>query len=170
MLATLVGKPFDEPGWVYEEKYDGIRVLAYKEGKHVSLLSRNDIDRTGNFPEMVAAIAKLRPTSLLLDGEVVVFDRKNVSRFQLLQQSKGEVVYAVFDCLYADGTDLRRNRNQIGAKVSKRSCQPMASFSYPAAYPPTASKPTSCQNNAAMRVCLRKIFLHPTSRGVPGIG
>ena len=58
MLATLVAKPFDEPGWVYEEKYDGIRVLAYKEGKHVSLLSRNDIDRTGDFPEVVAAVAK----------------------------------------------------------------------------------------------------------------
>ena len=37
MLATLVGKAFDEPGWVFEEKYDGIRVLAYKEGKRVSL-------------------------------------------------------------------------------------------------------------------------------------
>jgi len=108
MLATLVAKPFDEPGWVYEEKYDGIRVLAYKEGKHVSLLSRNDIDRTGDFPEVVAAIAKLRRASLLLDGEVVVFDRNNVSRFQLLQQSKGEAFYAVFDCLYAGGTDLRK--------------------------------------------------------------
>jgi bifunctional non-homologous end joining protein LigD len=109
MLATLVAKPFDEPGWVYEEKYDGIRVLAYKEGQHVSLLSRNDIDRTADFPEIVAAIAKLRPASLLLDGEVIVFDRKNVSRFQLLQQGKGEAFYAVFDCLYNDGTDLRRN-------------------------------------------------------------
>jgi bifunctional non-homologous end joining protein LigD len=108
MLATLVAKPFDEPGWVYEEKYDGIRVLAYKEGNHVSLLSRNDIDRTGHFPEVVAAITKLRPTSLLLDGEVVVFDRKKVSRFQLLQQSKGHAFYAVFDCLYDDGRDLRK--------------------------------------------------------------
>jgi hypothetical protein len=90
MLATVVAKPFDEPGWVYEEKYDGIRVLACQEGKQVSLLSRNDIDRTGDFPEVVAAIAKLRLASLLLNGEVVVFDRKNVSRFQLLQQSKGE--------------------------------------------------------------------------------
>ena len=66
MLATLVAKPFDEPGWVYEEKYDGIRVPAYKEGKHVSLLSRNNIDRTEDFPEVVAAIAKLRPATILL--------------------------------------------------------------------------------------------------------
>jgi bifunctional non-homologous end joining protein LigD len=117
MLATLVANPFDKPGWVYEEKYDGIRVLAYKEGKHVSLLSRNDLDRTGNFPEVVAAITKLRPSSLLLDGEVVVFDRKNVSRFQLLQQSKGEAFYAIFDCLYADGTDLRREPLSTRRKI-----------------------------------------------------
>ena len=120
MLATLVAKPFDEPGWVYEEKYDGIRVLAYKEGKHVSLLSRNDIDRTGHFPEVVAAVAKLRPATLLLDGEVVVFDRKKVSRFQLLQQSKGEAFYAVFDCLYADGTDLRREPLSARRKILEK--------------------------------------------------
>jgi bifunctional non-homologous end joining protein LigD len=107
MLATLVGKPFDKSGWVYEEKYDGIRLLAYKEGERVQLISRNDIDRSASYPEVAKAIAKLRPTSLLLDGEVVVFDRKRVSHFQLLQQGKGNRVFAVFDCLYADGEDLR---------------------------------------------------------------
>ncbi len=108
MLATLVAEPFHKPGWVYEEKYDGIRLLAYKEGERVSLYSRNDLDRTASYPEVAAAIAKLRPSSLLLDGEVVVFDRKKVSRFQLLQQSKEKRVYAAFDCLYANGKDFRR--------------------------------------------------------------
>lgn len=108
MLATLVDKPFDKPGWVYEEKYDGIRLLAYKEGERVQLISRNDIDRSASYPEVTEAIAKLRPTSLLLDGELVVFDRKKVSHFQLLQQGKGHRVYATFDCLYFDDEDLRR--------------------------------------------------------------
>lgn len=108
MLATLVREPFDRRGWVYEEKYDGIRILAYKEGKNVRLLTRNDIDRTKSFPEVVNAIRALKPSTLLLDGELVVFDRKNVTRFQLLQQGKGDAVYAVFDCLYRDGKDLRR--------------------------------------------------------------
>jgi bifunctional non-homologous end joining protein LigD len=108
MLATLVPEPFHKPGWVYEEKYDGDRMLAYKEGGRVRLFSRNAKDRTAKFPEIAAAIEKLRPDSLLLDGEIVVFDRKDVSRFQLLQQGNGEPVYAVFDCLYADGKDLRR--------------------------------------------------------------
>lgn len=108
MLATLVEEPFDKPGWVYEEKYDGDRVLAYKEGDRVRLLSRNGKDRTDRFPRIAAAIRKLKPATLLLDGEVIVFDRKNVPRFQLLQQGKGEAVYAVFDCLFREGQDLRR--------------------------------------------------------------
>jgi bifunctional non-homologous end joining protein LigD len=108
MLATLVPQPFDKPGWVYEEKYDGDRILAYKEDDRVQLLSRNGKDKTENFPGIAAAIRLLQPVTLLLDGEVVVFDKKEVSHFQLLQQEKGEPVYAVFDCLFLDGKDLRR--------------------------------------------------------------
>jgi bifunctional non-homologous end joining protein LigD len=107
MLATLVAEPFDEPGWVYEEKYDGDRILAYKQGSRVRLLSRNGKDNTARFARIAAAIASLRPATLILDGEVVVFDRKRISRFQLLQQDQAEAAYAVFDCLFADGKDLR---------------------------------------------------------------
>src|SRR6266849_992178 len=86
MLATLVDKPVNLPGWVYEEKYDGYRLLAYKEGHRVTLLSRNAKDRTSSFAEVAAAVAKLPSRLLLLDGEAVAFDRKGISRFQLLQQ------------------------------------------------------------------------------------
>ncbi len=108
MLATLVAKPFQHPGWIYEEKYDGDRVLAYKEGARVALLSRNGKDHTDRFPKIAGAIEKLRPVTLLLDGEVVVFDSKSISRFELLQRGKGEPTYAVFDCLFVDGEDLRQ--------------------------------------------------------------
>lgn len=108
MLATLVREPFHKLGWVYEEKYDGYRILAYKEGTRVRLFSRNAIDRTERFSAIAAAISALRPTTLLLDGEVSVFDRKGVSRFQLLQNlGTGKSVFAVFDCLYKNGKDLR---------------------------------------------------------------
>jgi len=108
MLATLVREASNRHGWTYEEKYDGVRLLAYKEGTHVRLLTRNDIDRTERFPHIATAIRNLRHANLLLDGEVVVFDRKRVSKFQLLQNGAKDSVFAVFDCLYVEGNDLRQ--------------------------------------------------------------
>lgn len=124
MLATLVRKPFDRPGWVYEEKYDGYRILAYKEGGHVTLLSRNGKDRTQAFHSVAEAIARLKPQTLLLDGEVVAFDRSQVSRFQLLQDGKLAQSYAVFDCLFENGSDLRKaplsvRRAKVEAAIGK---------------------------------------------------
>jgi bifunctional non-homologous end joining protein LigD len=107
MLATRVSEPFHRPGWVYEEKYDGYRLLAYKEGARVTLLSRNQKDCTASFAEIAAAVACLPARTLCLDGEAVAFDRHLVSRFQLLQQGQVPRVYAVFDCLWRDGHDLR---------------------------------------------------------------
>src|SRR5579862_1058909 len=126
MLATLVPKPFDRPGWVYEEKYDGYRILAYKEGAKVTLLSRNGNDRSATFASVAAAIAKLNDRSILLDGEVVAFDRKGVSRFQLLQRGDVANSFAVFDCLYHNGNDLRRRpltdrRRELEGALGKES-------------------------------------------------
>jgi bifunctional non-homologous end joining protein LigD len=42
MLATLIDKPFDEPGWIYEVKWDGYRAIAYLNNSTVNLLSRNN--------------------------------------------------------------------------------------------------------------------------------
>jgi len=108
MLPTLVQEPFHRAGWAYEEKYDGDRILAYKEGATVHLLSRNAKDHTAMFPKIAAAVGTLPSRTLLLDGEVVAFDRRRISRFQLLQQGQAEASYAVFDCLYRNGRDLRR--------------------------------------------------------------
>jgi len=107
MLATLVPEPFHKNGWVYEEKYDGDRILAYKEGARVHLFSRNAKDHTAAFPEIAAAIGALPNRTLLLDGEVIALDNHGVSRFQLLQRRTVEPKFAVFDCLYKDGRDFR---------------------------------------------------------------
>jgi bifunctional non-homologous end joining protein LigD len=108
MLATLVDAPFTRENWIFEEKYDGVRMLAYKEGSRVSLISRNAIDRTERYTHIAESVRGLKADTLLLDGEIVVFDAKGVSRFQLLQRSEGHPQYAVFDCLYHNGRDLRR--------------------------------------------------------------
>lgn len=121
MLATLVAKPFDKAGWVFEEKYDGDRILAYKEGARVRLLSRNGKDRNERFSRIAATIAALPSRTLLLDGEVVAFDSKGVSRFQLLQRGQTEPVYAIFDCLYRDGKDLRREPLSVRRAVMESS-------------------------------------------------
>jgi bifunctional non-homologous end joining protein LigD len=112
MLATLVHAPFHREGWVYEEKYDGYRIVAYKEGQRISLVTRNLKDRARDFPDIARALGGLPAPTLALDGEIVIFDDRRVSRFQYLQRRElGEEsrppVYAVFDCLYARGRDLR---------------------------------------------------------------
>jgi bifunctional non-homologous end joining protein LigD len=112
MLATLVDAPFHRPGWIYEEKYDGIRVIAYKSGDAVRLITRNMKDRTADFPAVSAAVRALPAPTIILDGEIVVLDAGGLSRFQLLQrrhlgESASGEGFAVFDCVYARGRDLR---------------------------------------------------------------
>ena len=110
MLATLSRDVVVRPGWVFEEKYDGIRALAYRRGKNVRLVSRNDLDLTAGFRDVVAAVAALPGGDVVLDGELVVFDSHGVSRFQLLQRRGGDAtprsVYAVFDILERNGRPL----------------------------------------------------------------
>jgi bifunctional non-homologous end joining protein LigD len=55
MQPTLVKQPFHRAGWVYEERVDGYRMLAYKDGTHVRLVSRSKVDHGKRFPELVAA-------------------------------------------------------------------------------------------------------------------
>jgi bifunctional non-homologous end joining protein LigD len=124
MLALLVPTPFDRPGWVFEEKYDGIRILAYKEGTEVTLLSRNDLDRTATFTDIAAAVGQIRDRTVILDGEIVAFDSKGVSRFQLLQRGDFARRFAVFDCLYRNGRDFRteplsRRRHELEATLGE---------------------------------------------------
>ena len=109
MLATLVTEPFTREGWVYEEKYDGYRALAYAD-KTVRIFSRNENLLTGGFPELAAALRKLPGSPFILDGEIVAFDRAGVSRFQLLQRRElGEnirPIFVAFDCLQLEGKSL----------------------------------------------------------------
>jgi hypothetical protein len=51
-MAPTLAKPFHRPGWVYEEKYDGWRMVAYKDGARVRLISRNNVDHTERFREL----------------------------------------------------------------------------------------------------------------------
>ena len=96
MAATLTDKRFGDPAWTFERKLDGIRVLAYKNGKKVDLWSRNQLPLTANYPAVAKAIAKLPAQTAILDGEAAwAWGRL------------GKADYHVFDVLFLDGEDLR---------------------------------------------------------------
>jgi bifunctional non-homologous end joining protein LigD len=114
MAPTLTKPPFRRPGaWVYEEKVDGWRMLAYRDGTSVRLISRNGIDHTRRFRELASAILKLPAQTLVLDGEVAMYDTKLVSRLHLLGDDESGLictppVYIGFDLLQIGRHDLRR--------------------------------------------------------------
>ena len=104
MHATQVARPFHTKGWVYEEKYDGWRMVALKESDRVRLISRNGRDHTKRFRDLVEALTALKPASFTLDGEVAVFDEELVSRFEWLRHlNHGDLatppLYMGFDLL-----------------------------------------------------------------------
>jgi bifunctional non-homologous end joining protein LigD len=112
MQPTLIAKPFHREGLVFEEKVDGYRMVAYKDGAAVKLVSRQGIDHTSRYPDIVAALRALEIPTLILDGEVAVYDRHLVSRFEWLRHSSPPELatpplFMVFDCPYRRGKDLR---------------------------------------------------------------
>jgi len=109
MLATLTDKPFDDPAWVFETKWDGFRAVAVARPGHAALYSRNGNDISRKYPAICAALARIKHEAVL-DGELVALDEQGRSRFQLLQNAEREparLLYCVFDLLYLGGKDLR---------------------------------------------------------------
>lgn len=111
MLCTLIDKPFDDEGWIFELKLDGFRAVAELKGSRVELYSRNFKSFNERFPSIVTDLQRLK-LDAIFDGEVVALDQKGISRFQLLQNQLSEsnlpLFYYVFDILYLNGKDLRK--------------------------------------------------------------
>jgi len=111
-LARLHERAPQGEDWLHEVKYDGYRMLAWRRGRELQLLSRNRLDWTEKLPVIADAILGLDCRSCVLDGELVVFDEHGRSRFDLLQKqfnlAQAQTVrYAVFDLLALNGDDLR---------------------------------------------------------------
>ena len=71
MAATLTQERFSGPDWIFERKFDGIRVLAFKRDNQVRLFSRNRLLQNDRYPPIADAIAQLPVRNLILDGEAV---------------------------------------------------------------------------------------------------
>jgi ATP-dependent DNA ligase len=107
MAATLTQERFTGPDWIFERKYDGIRLLAFKRGEEVRLFSRNRLQQ--NSPAIAEAIRALPVRDVILDGEVT-WDRSTT--------------YHVFDIMWLDGRDVTAlpldERRDLLAKLSLR--------------------------------------------------
>jgi bifunctional non-homologous end joining protein LigD len=127
-LAALTEDRFSDPSWLYERKFDGERCLAYRAGDDLRLMTRNQKQVNGTYPELVSALRAQDSTDFIVDGEVVALDGESTS-FAKLQQRLGvrapgsglleavPVFFYLFDVLWADGSDVRalplRQRKQV---------------------------------------------------------
>src|SRR5436190_10582309 len=112
MLATLVDRVPDEPDWVFELKYDGVRLLCRCDGDDVRCISRNGIDWTHKVGPIVQALQELALAGSWIDGELIVTDPNGRSDFSLLQHTREqgrleELQFCAFDLLWSNGEDLR---------------------------------------------------------------
>lgn len=109
MLATLAEKPFDEPGWLYEIKWDGYRAVGLVNKNKINLISRNNKSFNDKFYPVYQALKQWN-IQAVVDGEVVVINDKGVAHFGSLQnwrsEADGELLYYLFDILWLDGYDL----------------------------------------------------------------
>jgi len=120
MLAKLSGSlPRDDDRWAYEMKWDGIRALAFIQGGKLRLMTRNQIEVTKRYPELLPFASQLGGRNAILDGEIVGFNDQGRPSFEALQQRMGlegghripsrpqvAVAYMIFDLLYVDDCSL----------------------------------------------------------------
>src|SRR5581483_11522707 len=144
MKATLADKPFDRQGWIFEDKYDGIRALAYIKNGSFELLSRNQKSMAVRYPELKDLPKWVRAKEAILDGEIIVLNKRGTANFQDLQARFGvtnrdtiqrlaktqKIVYYVFDLLYVDGYDLRDARLLLRKAELKKILRPREVFQF----------------------------------------
>lgn len=109
MLATLVDASFNDEDWEFEVKWDGYRALGFKKGKVVNIISRNNKSYNTKFYPVFDALKNWK-IDVVVDGEVVIIDDNNVSRFNKLQnwqsEEDGRLQYYIFDVLWYEGHSL----------------------------------------------------------------
>ncbi|SDF94056.1 bifunctional non-homologous end joining protein LigD [Pedobacter terrae] len=108
MKATLVDEPFDEPGWIYEIKWDGYRAISYLQKGKAEIYSRNNLLFT-QFHVVEDALAELG-VNAVLDGEIVALKDDGTADFGALQNWKNtqraKLHYYLFDILWLEGYSL----------------------------------------------------------------
>lgn len=142
MLAKLTEDYFDNIDWIYEQKLDGERVLAFKSGSDVRLVSRNNKTLNKSYPELVEAI-KGEKKDFVVDGEVVAFsdgksdfsklqNRMHLSDEAKIKSTGTKVYYYLFDILHLGNKNVEKLSQIERKKILKQSL----SFHEPVRYLP----------------------------------
>jgi bifunctional non-homologous end joining protein LigD len=110
-LAKLLQAPPNADGWVHEVKFDGYRMQMRVEKGRARLRTRKGLDWTDRFPEIAKDGGAL--PDCLIDGEICALNAEGAADFGALQlalsdEKTAELVFFVFDCLFADRRDLRK--------------------------------------------------------------
>lgn len=118
MLLHEVKEPFDDKDYIYELKLDGIRCIAYIDGRSVTLQNKRFKDVSVIYPEL-ADMCKCVKKRVILDGELVVLTDGKPDFYALQKRSlmgdkfriqlaarKNPVQFAAYDILYCDGRDI----------------------------------------------------------------
>jgi bifunctional non-homologous end joining protein LigD len=123
MGATLTDAPPKGKDWIFEVKWDGIRALVYIDRGTLRIYTRNQNRCEDKYPELLPLPKYIRAAQAILDGEIVVLDEKGVSRFELTIRHEKPAHLILFDLLYLDGRDLRREplseRKKLLEKIVK---------------------------------------------------
>jgi bifunctional non-homologous end joining protein LigD len=114
MLFEEAPRPFSDPAWTFEIKFDGYRVLAASDETGVKMKSRNGADAAPWFPEVAESLRSVASRRIILDGEVCVLDELGRSDFNRLQArarrrrflAAEPVVFCVFDVLAVGGASV----------------------------------------------------------------
>ncbi len=154
-LATLVDQaPSTSADWLFEIKFDGYRLLARIDGKHIRLITRNGNDWTHKLQALRDALAQLKLPAGWYDGEIVVHNDQGHPDFGLLQdafdkQRTGDIVYYLFDTPYHAGRDLRQvpleQRRAVLQAVLELSSSDSVRFSPALAAPPDQIIAAACR-------------------------
>jgi len=116
MLATLTNKYFSSKEYIYEHKWDGERIIAYKKGNNIKLMSREKKILNDVYPTIVNSLKNQPINNFIIDGEVIAYkgDKTNFSILQKMmheiaekQESDIKIRYQIFDVIYIEEYDTR---------------------------------------------------------------